>query len=72
MRGCVDAGYCADLETSGVFWRVVQLVWPPGEVGVGDVGFSWVCRHLTVLSHTTCLGLIVPYVQIRKLRPGGG
>ena len=51
---------------------VVQLVWPPGEVGVRDVGFSWVCRHLTVLSHTTCLGLIVPYVQIRKLRPGGG
>lgn len=21
VRGCVDAGYCADLETSGVFWR---------------------------------------------------
>lgn len=50
---------------------VVQLVWPPGEVGVGGGEFSWVCRHLIVLPHTECLGLIVPYVQIRKLRPEG-
>lgn len=50
-------------------------VWPPGELdGFGGRGVQLGVhsRHLAVPTHTKCLGLIVPFIQIRKLRPREG
>lgn len=75
VRGYVDPGYCAGFETGGVSWMGVRLYGHLASwMGLGGRGVQLGVhsRHLAVPTHTKCLGLIVPFIQIRKLRPREG